>query len=853
MKQASLDHADWTVRAVGDLSAVPSSLRGREVPARVPGCVHTDLIRAGLIADPLVAMNEREVQWIGETDWEYRCRFEPDADLLAHERVDLACGGLDTIAEVRLNAADVGRAANMFHPHRFDVRAIIRAGENVLSITFRSPLKHIRAEELRLGKRPVNGDWDPYIYIRKAACNFGWDFAPKVATCGVWKSVRLDGWDRTRIRGVRPGTQREMDGSWTLDVDIDLEWSGRPPRGTILLGAEVDAEDEPDGILDSDHGAVQPGTPTVRRRLRFPHAREWAPRGHGHPKLYPLTVWLTDNCEGGDWVVEELDQQRSRFGFRVVKLRTPGDDHGAAFVFEVNGREVFCKGANWVPGGPWSGQVSSDTYRDRLQQAASANMNMLRVWGGGYYEDDAFYEICDELGIMVWQDFMFACAMYPEEEPYPTLVEAEARHQVARLASHPSVVLWCGGNECTWAHDAWGNAPGERPWKERLGDKSWGAHYYHDLLPRIVGELSPGTPYWPNSPYPGEPSPPPNSADRGDRHTWDLRGEAYRNLVPRFCSEFGQQSPSNYATLARVLAPADLEVASPALEHRQRATGGTKRHIDEVIAGLFRAPRGFDEWHYLAQLAQARAVKTGIEWLRVNRPRCMGALVWQLNDCWPGMSWSLIGSDGSPKLAAWAAKEAFEPRRLTLQPVDGRLMLFAINDSDSEWNAACALGRYAFSGERLAASKPRVHAPARSVAPVADVEAVVGAPGDPTRELIVADAMLKRAAWFYRPDMELSYPQPRLRTQMLGQPGEFRSVRVEAETLLRDLCLFSDRMSPDWETFDGHPITLLPGESVELRWGLQTFQQRGEPGDQWRAAIGSPPVLCCANRFGAAT
>src|SRR5262245_60523528 len=234
MRRESLDNANWSVRAVGDLAAVPAELRGREAPARVPGCGHTDLIRAGLIPDPLVGMNELEVQWIGETDWEYRCRFEADAELLTHERVDLACEGLDTIAEVRLNGEEVGRAANMFHPHRFDLRAAIRPGGKELSITFRSPLKHIRAEEARLGKRPVNGDWEPYIYIRKAACNFGWDWAPKLATCGIWKSIRLEAWNVVRLLGVRPRATLGNDASWALDVDIELQWSGGTPRGVYV-------------------------------------------------------------------------------------------------------------------------------------------------------------------------------------------------------------------------------------------------------------------------------------------------------------------------------------------------------------------------------------------------------------------------------------------------------------------------------------------------------------------------------------------------------------------------------------------------------------------------------------------
>src|SRR5262245_33725703 len=486
MTQVSLDLAGWTVRAVGDLSAVPSPLRGREVPAKVPGCVHTDLIRAGLIPDPLVGMNEREVQWIGETDFEYRAVFEADADLLKHERVDLVCEGLDTIAELRLNGVKIGRAANMFHPHRFDLRAAIRPGTNELSITFRSPLKHIRAEEARLGKRPVNGDWDPYIFIRKAACNFGWDWAPKLATCGIWKPVRLEGWSEVRIADVRPVTVRIDQSRWEVRASVSLDWadaSAQTPWTLAVLLRDIHlsvTDTHNNWINEWQFVHFQSHESELRVTIPVSNPRLWSARQPAAAK--PLLCWLETSLHPRG-SPRRIDDRSAWIGFREVKLTTPGDEHGSGFTLEINGRPVFCKGANWIPEGPWPAEVSRETLRRRLEQAAAANINMLRVWGGGYYESDAFYEICDELGIMVWQDFMFACAMYPEEEPYPKLIEAEARHQISRLSSHPSVVLWCGGNECVWAHDAWGNAPGERPWKERLGDKSWGEGYYFDLLP----------------------------------------------------------------------------------------------------------------------------------------------------------------------------------------------------------------------------------------------------------------------------------------------------------------------------------------------------------------------------------
>jgi beta-mannosidase len=864
-----LDIANWTVRAVGDLSEVPAAIRGQELPARVPGCVHTDLIRAGLVPDPLVGMNEREVQWIGETDWEYRARFEADAALLAHERVDLVCEGLDTIAEVRLNGVEVGRAANMFHPHRFDLRAAIRPGTNELSITFRSPLKHIRAEEERLGKRPVNGDWDPYIFIRKAACNFGWDWAPKLATCGIWKFACIHAWSGVRVSDGHSIVMKVSPLDWEVEAKLKLEWA-KPdqPNGVwdirlSLSGLACDAA--------SATRRIGQGDSSISLRLPAKKPRLWWPRGTAGVDQMELGFLSAELLEGGDPLGGVNDWQAS-IGFREVRLLTAPDQSGTRFALEVNGKEIFCKGANWIPDGPFPLGPAVDDYDDdptragitkRLKQAAAANINMLRVWGGGYYESDAFYEICDELGIMVWQDFMFACAMYPEEEPYPKLIEAEARHQIARLSSHPSVVLWCGGNECVWAHEAWGNAPGEKPWKERLAGKTWGAGYYFDLLPRLVKELDPTRPYWPNSPWPGPIDAPladqienrkpkienVNSADHGDRHTWDRRADAYRSLVPRFCSEFGHQSPSNHATLARVLAPEDLTLASPALEHRQRATGGTKRHIDEPMAELFREPRDFDEWHYLAQLTQARAIKAGIEWLRVNRPRCMGALIWQLNDCWPGMSWSLIDSDGGEKFAYHAAKEAFRNRLITIQPFDGQPWLCIVNDDDEPARYILDLRRMDFEGSVLAKQEIEAACEASSAANAINLREVLGEPEDPTQEFIVADTIGRRATWFYAPDKALAYPRPHVRLSCKVRRDGAIAIRIEAVPLIRDLHLAIDRILPQGYGPQPSPITLLPGEAIEHIF----TRAGGEPG----APVFDPHLLAqaeflrCANQFGA--
>jgi beta-mannosidase len=831
-----LEDCAWTLRALEGPSDIPAAARS-PVTASIPGCVHTDLMAAGLIDDPAAGMNELSQQWIGLTDWEYRCAFDASPELFAADRTDLVCDGLDTIATLELNGIALGRAANMFHPHRFALGGIhgLRKGTNELVIRFTSPISHIREEAQRLGPRPINGDWDPFVFVRKAACNLGWDWAPRVATCGIWKSIRLEARNGPRIESVRPHPRRDGDG-WIVEVHVDLDWTG----GSGDCRAVVQVGTKPESVASAE---VPSGARSTVLKLHAPGVEPWWPRGvAGGPRLYDLGVELFNDGDG----TRVSDSWRGRIGFRELELRTVPDAHGTSFTLAVNGREVFCKGFNWIPEGLFPARVSPETTRDRIRRALDANANMLRVWGGGFYESDEFYGLCDELGLLVWQDFMFACAMYPEEPPFPALIEAEARHQIARLSSHPSVALWCGGNECIWAYESWGNAPGETPWKDRLAGRSWGRGYYLDLFPRLVRELDPSRPYWANSPWSGDEAVLSNALDRGDRHTWDSRGEGYRAFTPRFCSEFGHQSPANLATLARVIAPEELHLGSPGLAHRQRATGGTARHIDAPIAELFRLPRTFEEWHFLAQLNQARSLQAGIEWLRTQQPRCMGALVWQLNDAWPGMSWSVIDADGRRKPAYRAVAESFQVRLITIQPDGERPCVYAVNDSDEPWSQKLDLTRLGFGGAILgSARRVPFTAPPRAATRIADLAEHVGPLEHPDRELFVAATYNQRRTWFALPDKELRYPEPRFQFGEIGWARGGGTIRATAGTLIRDLTIGEDAIPGYRITLTSPFRTLLPGENFTLAIGSDH-----KATDLPAGSLFSPPVLWCANGFG---
>ena len=375
---------------------------------------------------------------------------------------------------------------------------------------------------------------------------------------------------------------------------------------------------------------------------------------------------------------KRIDEWWGKIGLREVELDQSPDDIGAKWALKVNGREIWCKGANWIPDDVFLTRAGqSERLRARLEQACAMNMNTIRVWGGGIYESDEFYAICDELGLLVWQDFPFACAAYSEESPMRELVEEEARQNVARLAKHPSLVLWNGCNENIWGWFDWG-------WESKCQNRTWGAGYYFDVLPSIVKELDPTRPYYPGSPFSGSMDIHPNSDQFGPKHMWDTWNEVnythFRRYSPRFASEFGHQAPPTFATLKRAVPAGELNPTSDTmLLHQKAAQGNAKLHAR--LLEWFEMPTDFDDWLYLTQLVQARAMTTAVEWFR-TRASCRGALYWQLNDCWPATSWSAIDGDGRLKPLGYASKQFFQDRLLTIQPDGEHLALWAHNDTD---------------------------------------------------------------------------------------------------------------------------------------------------------------------------
>ncbi len=625
MPVLSLAHATWTFRDCAEKTWLP---------AVVPGCVHADLRRAGKIPDLFWSTNENDVQWIEERDWEYRATFSVPADLLAEEKVELVADGLDTVATVRLNGRLIGRSENMFIGHRWSVKTLLRPGTNELLIRFDSAMKYIRTHRTGHQPREFNDPVGRSQVIRKEQCQFGWDWGPRFVTAGIWRDLHLESWSRNRLESVRLTQLHAADGSVTLRMAPELEHreAGIACHHRLTLNSVVIAE----------------GTGT---KIRVDHPQLWWPNGHGAQPLYTLEIEIlhADGSSIGRWL--------RRIGLRTIALDRHADAAGETFQFVVNGRPIFAKGANWIPAHSFVAGLTREQYARDLRSAAEANMNMMRVWGGGIYESEAFYDICDELGLLVWQDFMFACSLYPGDAAFLSSVQTEAAQQVRRLRHRASLALWCGNNEIETLNSDLLKQPALRRNYDAL---------FHRVLPTVVARHDAVTDYWPSSPYRND-GDTTNAAGekRGDTHFWDVWHarqpvKDYEKWRFRFCSEFGMQSYSSPETQATFCPPEDSNVFGPAMENHQKNRGGNQVILD-YISRRYRFPKSQDDLIYLSQLNQAFCMQTGVEHYRRLMPHCMGALYWQLNDCWPVASWSSIEFTGRWRALHHVARRFFAP------------------------------------------------------------------------------------------------------------------------------------------------------------------------------------------------
>ncbi|MFH1523536.1 MAG: glycoside hydrolase family 2 protein, partial [Chloroflexota bacterium] len=661
------------------------------LPASVPGGVHTDLLALGKIPDPFVADNEKKVQWVVETDWEYRRVFNVDEALSGEARQFLVCDGLDTLAEVSLNGHLLGKADNMFRQWSWEIGSLLKTGENELNILFRAPVTYITAKQ---AKKPLKGGGDILggPHLRKAPCHWGWDWGPKLPPIGVWKDIRLEGYSQARLEDVHI-RQLHENGNVTLATVVKAEaWDDSDLHAVFEVTS-------PDGQTRTSEATLVPtgtGKSIVNLQSIIENPQLWWPNEFGNQPLYRLDVTLRH----GKAI---LDRRNFQVGLRTVELRREPDQWGESFNFVVNGVPIFIKGADWIPADSFPTRAGDAYVEGLIRDAAAAHMNMLRVWGGGFYPEERFYDLCDRYGILIWQDFIFACGIYPEDDAFAENVRQEAIENVRRLRHRASLALWCGNNEMEqgWADWKW-NDPND-PAVQQL--KAGYDRMFHHLLPDVVAAEDPDRPYWPSSASSGIPFSEPDGQQRGDTHYWDVwHGRqpftAYRQQFPRFMSEFGFQALPPYKTVQTYAAPADQNMTSYVMEHHQRSGSGNGLMVAQMT-DTFRMPKDFQSLVYLSMVLQAEGIRYGVEHWRRNRDRVGGTLIWQLNDCWPVASWSSIDYFGRWKALHYAARKFYAPALLSVEDKGTSMGLFVTNDATQAWSGEIRWRLETLTGECL--------------------------------------------------------------------------------------------------------------------------------------------------------
>jgi len=822
----SLDSA-WQFRlAPRDRHALLHPAAAQWLPATVPGTVQTDLLAAKLVPDPYWRDDEAKIQWVGLSDWQYRSTFAVDAATLKRGHVDLVFDGLDTFADVALNGHPLLAADNMFRRWRVPAKAWLHAGANTLVVTLHSPIALLQPWLL---KQPyaLPGEFDTPFgdepegkqtanYVRKAAWQYGWDWGPRIVTEGIWKDVKLESWDVLRLADFHIAQPKVTADMAELQAQLDLRADA---AGTAKVMLRWRA---PDGAVQSQASdvALKAGDNRIALPLRIANPQRWWPVGYGAPNLYDFHV---DVAIGGH-AVASADRST---GLRSIELRRQKDRWGRSFEFVVNGVPIFAKGADVIPQDMFPNRVTPARIDAMLQSARDANMNMLRVWGGGYYFDDAFYAEADKLGLMVWQDFMFGGAIPPYDKAFRDNTRIEAIQQVDRLRDHPSIVIWVGNNEVETAWESWGGGAhlkATQPRAEVQRIEQGMRELFDHTLRDVVATQSPETPYWPSTPssdYDGKA----NVLDDGDYHYWNvwsgdaLPPAAYLDVTPRFQSEYGLQSFPSLATLRSVLEPADLDIDSPVLRAHQKFDKGrgNQRLLMYVERG-YGKPKDFASLVYLSQVMQAEGIQLAAEHLRASRPQSMGSLYWQLNDVWPGVTWASIDYYGRWKALQYHARRFYAPLRVVAIRKDGKTQVSLVSDRTEAFDAELRVRVLDMDGKTLWEHAQPAHVAALASTPAgdyADAQLLHGA--DPRRTVAVFELLdhgkpVSRHLVYFDDAKNLALPDPGLKAEL---SADGHSVTVSAQHLAREVWVDFGEAGADARLSD-KAFDLLPGESVTL-------------------------------------
>jgi beta-mannosidase len=755
----------------------------------------------GLIPDPFYRDNELRVQWVEKEDWEYRKELKIPANVSSKAHIELVAQGLDTFAMVFLNGQKVGEADNMFRAWRFDIKPFLRAGLNELLIRFDSPVRRAQALEASLPYKLPGGS----PHVRKAPYHFGWDWGPRLVTSGIWRPLSIEAWESPRLGEVEI-TQEFVDRNRFL---LRTKTEVLADRGQeVAVKASIQGKKP---FTHSETIRLKPGSNFNEKSFNIINPDLWWPAGMGPQNLTTVRIDLYQRGR-------LLDTTKKSIGFRTLALEQKDDEWGKSFTFVVNGVPFFAKGGNWIPADSFPPRVSREKYEALLRDCVAANMNMIRVWGGGIYESPDFYDLCDELGLVVWQDFMFACAMFPGSEAFLRSVEAEAERVIRELRHRPALALWCGNNECEegWFH--WG-------WKDELPASVWTDYekIFHELLPRLVERLDPGRAYWPSSPH-SEKVGDPRSELSGDMHYWGIwHGQEpfseYRKKFHRFYTEFGFQSFPRLETVETFTLPQDRNIASPVMEQHQKHPEGN-RLILLYLLDYYRLPKDFASLLWLSQVLQAEGMKTAVEHFRSQMPRTMGALYWQLDDCWPVASWSSLDYTGGWKALHHYARRFYNPVLIVPVEEEKGLKIYAVSDLDQPLDAELHLGVYTYDGTTVQEGKTPLRLDPRAS------RLVVGKPleevmnGHPREQLYLycelkkGETTLSSNVLHFSALKRVDLPQPEIRAEVLARDGRLL-VRLQTSKFAKDVYLSAAGIQGQ---FSDNFFDLVPGRSLEVQF-----------------------------------
>ncbi len=778
-------------------------------PATVPGCVHTDLLANKIIEDPYYRDNEKKQQWIGKTDWEYQTTFDVSAETTRRQNIEIVFQGLDTYADVFLNDKLILNADNMFRTWRVAVKNNLSVGANVLRIKFRSPINEIlpRMAKLDYELPAVNDQGEKTSpYTRKAPYQYGWDWGPRFVTSGVWKPVNLEAWDDARIEDLQIKQNKLSKENADLSAFVEV-------IAANATDAAIEVENDGKKIAAKQIKLVN-GVNKISLDFAMANPKLWYPIGLGEQSLYNFKARLLINKK-------QVDEQTKRTGLRTLELRQKPDEYGISFTFVVNGIPVFGRGANWIPADIFPTRITKEKYKTLLTSLKDANMNMLRVWGGGIYEDDYYYDLADEMGILVWQDFMFACSMYPGDKAFLDNVKHEAIDNVKRLRNHPSIVIWVGNNEIETAWQHWGG------WKDKNPSSVWDDYQkiFLRLLPEVLDEYDPSRPYWQSSPSSNF------QADSefqgiGDTHYWQVWHaekpyKEYEKQFPRFMSEYGFQSFPEIETVKTYTTEEDRKsIETPIMLAHQRHPRGNQL-VRAYMLREYNEPKDFESFLYVSQVLQAEGIKIGAEHFRRIMPRNMGSLYWQANDCWQVASWSGMDYFGRWKALMYYTKRFYAP--LLVSPHvddDGVMNVYVVSDYPEARLAKLSLTLMDLSGKILMSKDVGLSAEplkGKSYFSLPVTELLKGL--DKKNVFLLAQLkendgkIVSQNEYFFKPFKELNLARPAIKTEITLSGNNFK-ITLSTDKLAKSVYLsgFTEGFFKD-NYFD-----LIPGRPLEIEF-----------------------------------